>query len=171
MLPMKCLSKIVDGKLVRIVGSDATTTSSNPLETRFVSIDSLCFGETEDEIYFTEPTRFVWKVKGNTLTKVAGGLGDGLPATEAKIQEVSSFFVNVEGEMVIADTQDDLVIRKVSKEGIISTLYGIPGVSGYNTESDASKTLFNQPKDIHYTNYGDLYVFDWELSRQLLARR
>ncbi|EFC45199.1 predicted protein [Naegleria gruberi] len=162
------VSKVVDGKLVRIVGSDATTTSySNPLETRFVSIDSLCFGETEDEIYFTEPTRFVWKVKGNTLTKVAGGLGDGLPATEAKIQEVSSFFVSVEGEMVIADTQDH-VIRKVSKEGIISTLYGIPGVSGYNTESDASKTLFNQPKDIHYTNDGDLYVFD---SKNNLIRR
>ncbi|EFC35867.1 predicted protein [Naegleria gruberi] len=34
-------------------------------------------------------------------------------------------------------------IMSVSKDGIISTIYGIPGVSGYNTESDASKTLFN----------------------------
>jgi uncharacterized protein (TIGR03437 family) len=62
----------------------------------------------------------------------SGGLGDGGPATSARLNYASGLGVDDAGNLFILDTDDDgdPVIRKVSSSGTIITVAGNEGVNG-----------------------------------------
>lgn len=64
------------------------------------------------------------------------------------------------GNLYVADTGNH-TIRKISPEGIVSTLAGKPGVSGRNNgKGEAAR--FNSPSDVAVDSRGNVYVADTE---------
>ncbi|EFC37929.1 predicted protein [Naegleria gruberi] len=90
---------------------------------------------------------------------VAGFSGDGGLATSATLNNPSYVAVNSNGELLISDTNNHR-IRKVSLNGIITTIAG-NGTAGYNGEgNNASLYQLNYPSGLVVSSTGDLFIAD-----------
>jgi uncharacterized repeat protein (TIGR02059 family) len=98
------------------------------------------------------------------ITTVAGNgsaaySGDGGPATWAGLQNPRGVEVSPDGTIYISDTLNHC-IRKVTPDGIISTVGGT-GVPGYVSEdSPASEAQFEYPIGLALSPDGSIYVAD-----------
>ena len=100
--------------------------------------------------------RTIETIAGNGVT---GYSGDGGPANEASFSNQTGVAVDHTGNLFIVDTLN-LRIRKVDKEGIITTVAGngFPGYAGDDGLAiDASLFL---PVDISVDSSGNLYIAD-----------
>lgn len=92
-------------------------------------------------------------------TGVAGGGGDGLPATQAQLSEPLGVAVDAAGNLYIADATNRNV-RKVAPNGIISTFAGT-GASGTGGDGGpATQATFVRPNDVRVTNLQAVLVVD-----------
>ncbi|MEW6556281.1 MAG: carboxypeptidase regulatory-like domain-containing protein [Elusimicrobiota bacterium] len=93
-------------------------------------------------------------------TGVSGSSGDGGAATSAQISEVRSVTFDNAGNYYIVELTSSCV-RKVNTSGIISTVAGTPGSSGFSGDNGAatSAQLWN-PRDIAVDSSGNLYIAD-----------
>jgi sugar lactone lactonase YvrE len=109
-----------------------------------------------------------WDVATGTITTVAGNgaagfSGDGGTATLASLNAPTAVAISTNGNLYIADTNND-VVRRVSG-GIITTVAGFvnnngKAVSG-NTDSPTSITgKMNSPISICFDSAGNLYIAD-----------
>jgi sugar lactone lactonase YvrE len=89
-----------------------------------------------------------------------GYSGDGGPATEAALNLPTGIAVDGEGNLFIACHHNSR-IRKVDKDGTITTVAGT-GQMGFNREKGpARKVMLNQPWDVYFDDdSGDLYIAD-----------
>ncbi len=98
-----------------------------------------------------------------TITTVAGTgragfSGDGGPATEAKVTAYDVAF-DSKGNMYIADS-DNQRIRKVDKDGIITTVAG-SGDKGYSGDGGpATEAALRGPSGIAVDGEGNLFISD-----------
>jgi hypothetical protein len=89
-----------------------------------------------------------------------GFSGDGGPAGQAKLYRPTAVAVDKDGNLYISDASNK-VIRKVTKQGVITTLAGVPGRAGYTGDGGpATKALLTQPAGIAVDNSGNLYIAD-----------
>ncbi len=90
-------------------------------------------------------------------TGTNGYNGDGISATAAQLNQVSSVAVDASGNVYVAD-QSNHRIRKISTTGIISTFAGT-GTSGYSGEGGAA-TASNiaSPSTIVFDAAGNLFI-------------
>ncbi len=96
----------------------------------------------------------------NTLAGSSGSqLGDGGPALTASLAFPSSVLADAAGNVLIADTFNSR-IRKVTPNGIITTIAGNgnPGFSGDGGSALAATFLF--PEDLALDSAGNLFVQD-----------
>lgn len=103
-----------------------------------------------------EALKFVKLVAG---TGEYGHTGDGGPATQATFMYARSAIGTKNGDVYIVDNASN-VIRKVNSSGIITTVAGTPGVSGYSGDGGpATDAKLNGPSGIYYDEHsGSLYV-------------
>ena len=109
------------------------------------------------------------KVSANgTITTVAGtgarGLGgDGAPATAAQLNYPQAVAVDAAGNLFIADT-GNMLIRKVSASGIVTTLAGIAaatGAQGFSGDGGpATAAQLSNPKGLAVDALGNLFIAD-----------
>lgn len=93
-------------------------------------------------------------------TGVAGFSGDGGPATEAQINFSNHLVVDDAGNLYVADTGNQR-IRRVSTDGIITTIAG-DGTRGYRGDGGpAAAARFSGPAAIAIDFEGNLYVADF----------
>jgi hypothetical protein len=98
------------------------------------------------------------------ITTVAGNgssgyFGDGGAATNAQINYPQGVSVDGAGNLFIADTSGAR-IRKVSTNGIITTVAG-NGISSYSGDGGAAtNTTLNSPASIVFDNVGNLLIAD-----------
>ncbi len=85
------------------------------------------------------------------------GTNDGL-ANEAQFNQPEDLAFNSKGDLIVADTYN-FTIRKISKNGKVSTVAGVPGVEGFKN-GPASKALFNKPLGICIDKFDNIYVAD-----------
>lgn len=64
------------------------------------------------------------------------------------------------GNLYVADGMNH-VIRKVSPDGIVSTVVGIAGVKGYR-DGSPDEAMFNQPDGVAIDDEGTIYIADYE---------
>ena len=92
-------------------------------------------------------------------TGEAGADGDGGPAADARLRLPMGVAVDSEGSVYIADTYNHR-IRKVTPEGIISTIAGA-GVSGFDGDGGlGTAALLASPTGIAVASDGTLYIAD-----------
>ncbi|MGA3181254.1 MAG: immunoglobulin domain-containing protein [Verrucomicrobiota bacterium] len=100
------------------------------------------------------------------ITTVAGGStgGDGVPATKARLTAPSGVACDSAGNLYIADTGDS-GIRKVSTNGIITTVAG-NGNQGYSGDGGtATNASLNTPVAVALDAAGELYIADQDNNR------
>jgi sugar lactone lactonase YvrE len=107
-----------------------------------------------------------------TITTVAGtpgvlGLsGDGGPATKARLNFPVAVAVDGEGNLYISDT-DNYRIRKVDKDGIITTFAGT-GKKGYSGDGGpATSAQLTDPGGLTFDDRGNLYLADFTSVRKI----
>lgn len=99
---------------------------------------------------------------GNVVSTFAGaggqtGSADGTGGA-ARFNYPNGVAVDSAGNVYVADTTNNL-IRKITSAGVVSTLAGVVGVSGWQDGLGAG-ALFNQPQGIAVDAAGTLYVAD-----------
>lgn len=119
--------------------------------------------------------RFHYRVRKVSLdgiiTTVAGNgsrgsSGDGGPATKAQLMQPGGIAVDSTGSIYIADLEDHRV-RKVSENGIISTLVG-NGKAGYFTDQRSAITAqLNVPRAVALDGFGNVFIAEYGNSRVL----
>ncbi len=103
-------------------------------------------------------------VKAQVIRTVAGNdtlgyTGDGGPAVRAQIGKSWSVVQDTAGNMYIADDETNY-IRKVSRDGIISTIAGV-GYPGYTGDGgSAVRARLNYPSGLALDAAGNLYFAD-----------
>jgi hypothetical protein len=94
-----------------------------------------------------------------TLAGQAGNTGtnDGT-GTNALFNQPSNLALDSAGNIYVSDTFNH-TIRKITPGGVVSTLAGLGGVSGFQNGT-GSGALFNQPNGIAFDSSYNLYVAD-----------
>jgi hypothetical protein len=106
-----------------------------------------------------------------TITTVAGTgkegfSGDGGPATKAQLNVPIAVAVDREGNLYITD-ESNYRIRKVDKEGIITTFAGT-GEGGYSGDGGpATSAKLIDPGGLAFDAKGNLYVADYKSVRKI----
>ena len=91
---------------------------------------------------------------------VPGYLGDGLAATNARLDSPYAVAVDNSGNLYIADHNNN-VIRKVDNTGTIYTIAGTYGIAGYSGDGGTSLlSTINYPTGVAVDTAGQLYISD-----------
>ena len=100
-----------------------------------------------------------------------GYAGDGGLATEASMAWPADVAISPDGELFIADTRNS-VIRKVDKNGVITTFAGEGGVAGFAGDGGhPSESLLDRPYGITFDRDGNFYIADSHNHRIRIVRR
>ena len=87
------------------------------------------------------------------------GYADG-PCEYAMFNSPRQMIVSADNELYLADT-DNHVIRKISQDGIVSTVIGIAGQSGF-MDGTPEEALFDKPFGVTLDTDGTIYIGDSE---------
>jgi RHS repeat-associated protein len=107
-----------------------------------------------------------WSDVINTVagTGTTGYVGDGGPATNARLFAPSSVALGADGSFYIADGNNN-VIRRVGPDGVITTVAG-SGFSGYSGDGGpATQARLASPGGIDIGTDGSLYIADTSNNR------
>lgn len=121
---------------------------------------------TNGDIFIADTNNYTIRkiTTGAVVTTVNGfaGAGDGTTngaaLTAAKFTNPSHLVVNSSGIIYVADTGNHL-IRAISTSGVVSTLAGSAGVSGY-TNATGTSAKFSNPNGVAVDSLGNIFVAD-----------
>jgi sugar lactone lactonase YvrE len=105
-----------------------------------------------------------------TITTVAGNgtwgyAGDGGPAAEAKLGRLADVAVGPDGDIYIADTDNDCV-RVVTPDGLISTFAGRCAQRGFSGDGGpATAAQLNRPYGVAVGPSGEVFIADTHNNR------
>jgi sugar lactone lactonase YvrE len=120
-----------------------------------------CIGPGGDTVRKVDPAGTITTVAG---TGEAGFSGDGGPATKAQLDFPNAVAVDREGNLYISG---DYRIRKVDKDGIITTFAGT-GEGGYSGDGgSATSAQLREPACMVFDAHGNLYVADYTSVRKI----
>ena len=96
----------------------------------------------------------------STVAGVKGGTNqDGVPARDAILVRPYDVATNAAGELFIADTRD-YRIRKVDRQGIISTIAGTGRPRHGGDQGPALQATLHRPHDVAVDHHGSLFIAD-----------
>ena len=137
-------------------GDDGSDTGGQLAAPRDVALDS------DGNLYVTDSGNHQIHAISDTgmATRVAGieGLGDGGPATEARLLEPTGLAL-VDGTIYITDTGNNR-IRQVDADGIITTFAGSGERGDAGDDGPALEAQFNGPSLIAVDAEGNVYISD-----------
>jgi sugar lactone lactonase YvrE len=90
-----------------------------------------------------------------------GYSGDGGPATEAALNEPYEVRFDAAGDLYIVERLNHVVRKVALKTGVISTVAGVGGQSGFGGDGGpAVEALLHEPHSIQFDGEGLLYICD-----------
>jgi sugar lactone lactonase YvrE len=94
------------------------------------------------------------------ITTIAGGLGDGIPATNTSLNQPCNIAIDSSGNFYIADYFNHRIRKVTVSTGIISTVAG-NGIAGYGGDgSAATLAKLNYPTGVTLDGLGNIYIAD-----------
>ena len=90
--------------------------------------------------------------------------GDNGPAINASFRDPESITLDANGNLIIADASNNR-IRKINKNGIISTIAGNGNIGFGGDGVKATSTSVSSPSRIAFDSHGNLYIADLGNSR------
>jgi RHS repeat-associated protein len=161
---------IVYGELIgwQNFSSGVRKVDANGIITRDVSFLRHPHGVAVDDqgnIYLAEHTlSIVYKFDTNGVKTTYAGIynrpgynGDGIPATQARLNYTWGLDVDAEGNLYIADKYNHR-IRKVDPSGIITTVVGNGKGGNSGDGGPATKATLTYPSEIAVDKAGNLYI-------------
>lgn len=128
---------------------------------------NLVYNPANDRIYCAcSADNLIYQIQINddetaTIVEYAGGNGPGLadgPASESKFNFPRGMAVDSEGNVYVCDMNNH-VIRKITLDGLVTTLTGQRGTAGY-VDGSLEEALFNQPSGIAIDKDDFMYIAD-----------
>ncbi len=123
--------------------------------------------DSSNNLYIADSSNhIIRKVSGGTITTVAGTpdaagyLGDGDPATAAKLNNPWGVAKDGAGNLYIADTYNCIIREVNTLTGIIDTVAGIPGSCGFSGDGVATEIRLNYPNGLLSDASGNLFIAD-----------
>lgn len=110
----------------------------------------------------------IWKPSPTSTYKrisspiTGGGFRNG-PINQARFWDPAQIYFDPDGILYIAD-RNNHCIRRITTEGIVETVVGIPGQSGM-MDGPADEALFNVPYGLGVAPDGTVYVADYNNGR------
>ncbi len=130
---------------------------------RFAAPTGLAVGP-QDMVYVADTNANVIRsVSSEGTVRVVAGLAgqagsvDG-PAAQAKFSVPQGVALSPAGELYVADTGNH-AIRRISKDGQVSTFVGAPGTKG-TADGPGTTARFSAPRALAFDQSGTLYVAD-----------
>jgi len=165
-----------DGAVTTYAGSVTGFAGDNgaPASARFNGVADIAFGPS-GELYICDPRNArVRRISpdGATITTFAGsgGLvrsGDGGSATAAGIGNPRSIAVDPQGNVYFSDPYNT-VVRRVDTAGIITTVAGTAGQTGFEGDGGpATSALLQNPGGVAVDHQGNLYITDGNRIRRV----
>ncbi len=151
------IRKVSSSNIFTVVGGAATELQLNqPDGIAFDSKGAMYIADTGNRRIVKFVPGFISVIAGNGNL---GDTGDGGPAVDAALGDPMGLAVDAAGNLFIADTFNSK-IRKVTPDGIISTVAG-DGVQGYFGDKGlATKAGLYFPHDVTVDKSGNLYIAD-----------
>jgi uncharacterized protein (TIGR03437 family) len=158
------IREVSGGNITTLVGDFATAQQLNDPETVLVDSSGNLYISEQSGLRITK-----FNIASKTFTILAGNgeigySGDNGPAVDAALDEPSGIALDSKGYLYICDTINS-VIRKVSPDGIITTIAGTtiagnvtPGYFGDG--GPATSALLNFPHGIVVDSHFNVYVSD-----------
>ena len=102
---------------------------------------------------------------GNIQTVAGNGTagygGDGGSATNAELNDPFGVFVDSQGDIFIADTDNSAIREVAASTGNIQTVAGTPGTTGYAGDgASATSALLDLPQGVTVDVAGNIYIAD-----------
>jgi sugar lactone lactonase YvrE len=155
-----------DGGPAKSAGFCSTTDVALDAEGNIYISDAgvYCSGPPSDHtVRKMDPDGTITTVAG---TRETGFSGDGGPATKAQLNVPIAVAVDRKGNLYISD-ENNFRIRKVDKDGIITTIAGT-GEEEYSGDGGpATSAKLTDPGDIAFDARGDLYLADYTSVRKI----
>lgn len=129
---------------------------------RLAGVGGLLFGGIVSPSAHAQRPGTVWTVAG-------GFLGDGGPAVRASLTRPSDVAVDPQGNLYIAD-RNSLRIRRVSPDGMITTVAGNGRASFSGDSGPATQAGLSSPKGIAVDGSGNLYIADHHRIRRVSSK-
>jgi sugar lactone lactonase YvrE len=125
--------------------------------------------DSADNLYVTDSSSHTIRkiTPQGVVTTVAGtprvsGTNDG-PAATALFNQPWGLSLDPQTNIYVADTGNN-TIRKITPDGMVTTLAGRPGVAGSADGTNDSATFYT-PSSVVMNNEGALYVSEWDGQR------
>jgi len=161
------------GAVYSVAGNSTSGTVSDNFPATQTKLEYLkdIFVTPNGEIYFLEKNH-VRKIdhQTNLVTTIAGNnregsLGEDGLAIQAEMRNPQGIFVDQEGDLYIADTFNNRILKVNHNTNQITRVAGtnLPGFSGDGGQ--ATNAQLNNPFDIFVTKSGDLYIADFDNAR------
>lgn len=135
-----------------------------PLSARFNSPAGIAIARNGDIFIADQGNHVIRRISGETISTFAGTgtpgySGDGGPATSAKLYYPSTVAVDSLYNVYFTDDQNN-VVRKVSADGMISTIAGTGSVGFSGDYGPATSAKLNNPSGIAVDVDGTVYISD-----------
>lgn len=154
-----------NGQLVRF---NSRTKAGELIDTNLLrdSDGYMCFDAFDSNIiyiaYRNKHCIYKYNLRDKSFVLFAGrqnekGYMDG-EANEAKFNQPCQICCDQDGNLYIADSANH-IIRKITRDGVVSTVIGIPGIKGY-VDGSPEDALFNNPTGVAIDKDGAIYIGD-----------
>jgi uncharacterized protein (TIGR03437 family) len=167
---LNCLFKITsNGTLIRVAGNGVGGYSGDggpAINAQLNGANGLIF-DASGNLYIADAGNYRIRIitpDGNIHTYLgngfAGGAGDGGPASQATINQIRGLTIDSAGNIYFCDFANH-VVRMINTSGIINTIAGTPGTSGYYGDSGpATLAQLNKPEGVALDPSGNIYIGD-----------
>ena len=157
---------MTDGTMREFAGTRGDSGNRNGLGTaaRFSNPADVAIGP-DNALYVADcDNHAIRKITpGRVVSTFAGQVGQGGhadgPATSAKFKFPTGLAVDPAGNVYVADIGNH-VVRKITPDGMVSTLAGVPGEFG-NNDGPGTSARFNQVHGVGADRFGNVYAADF----------